>query len=412
MSRQVVVTGLGPVTGIGVGAHAFHQGQLACASGIRTITRFDIGAWDLPVSIAGEVDVPPDRQLSRRQIATTDRCTQLALVAARLAVEDAQLPLGRLDLARVGVVIGTGIGGVQTWEEGLRPLDGGAASSVTPRAIPKAMCNAPAAVVAIEYGFAGPLCAPTVACASGAEALVQAYQMIACGEADVVLAGGAEAPVSPSMIAGFSVMRALSRRNDDPAGASRPFSIDRDGFVLAEGAAVLVLESAEHAARRGAAVLAVFAGYGRAGDAYHVTAPEPDGRGAGRAIVAALRHAQIAPDDLCYVNAHGTATVFNDLAEVNALRWSLGEAAERIPVSSTKSQLGHSLGAAGAIEAVATVQAITTAVIPPTLNLAEPDPALGLDFVAGTPREVKVAAALSSSFAFGGHNVVLAFTRW
>ena len=407
--RRVLVTGLGPVTSIGIGAHDFHRAQLAGISGTRRLTRFIAdGLEEYP---AGEVTIPAELAVSRRQAAATDRCTQLAVIAARLAVADAELDLSTMDRSRVATVIGTGIGSAETWQAAAGTLAERGATKLGPRFIPKGMCNSAAATVAIEHGATGPTCTPVLACASGADALVAAYQMIVSHEADVVLVGGAEAPLVPAIVGGFAGMRALAGPAGDPSRASRPFSGDRTGFVLAEGAAILVLEAEEVATLRGARVLAEFAGYGRSSDAFHVTAPRPDGEGAARAIEAALRHAHLTPADISYVNAHGTATPLNDAAEVAALRHALGDAVSGIPVSSTKSQTGHALGAAGAIEAVALVQSVASAIVPPTINLTVPDPALGLDFVAGGAREAKVTAALSNSFAFGGHNVVLAFTR-
>lgn len=407
--RSVVVTGLGPVTPIGVGGPAFHDAQVAARTGTRTISRFDPAG--LPVRIAGEVDLPAAFALDGQAAAATDRCTHLAAAAAHLAVRDSGLDLDAEDPSRIGVVLGTGIGGVSTWEHTNQVALERGCTRVSPRFIPMAMPNNPASWIATHYHTTGPSTAVVTACASGAEAIAVAYLMIAAGQADVVLTGGAEAPITPIVVTGFANMRALSRRNDEPARASRPFSADRDGFVIAEGAAVLVLESAGHAAARGATVHARLAGVGSTTDAFHMTRPRPDGDCARRALVTAMSTADLCPDDVSYVNAHGTGTQFNDAAEVTAIRGALGVAADRVPVSSTKSLTGHSLGASGAIEAVASVQAITTGVIPPTANLDRPDPALGLDFVPAGARAATVRAVLSNSFAFGGHNVVLAFTR-
>jgi 3-oxoacyl-[acyl-carrier-protein] synthase II len=274
-----------------------------------------------------------------------------------------------------------------------------------------AMPNNPASWISTRYGITGPTLACTTACASGAHAVALGHMMITSGQADVVLVGGAEAPLTPLIVSGFANMHALSRRNHQPERASRPFSLDRDGFVLAEGAAILVLESIEHAASRDAVAHAELAGFGITSDAYHMTQPRPDGGSAQRAIETAMAAARLAPSDVSYVNAHGTGTAFNDASETAALRGALGNAAPNTPVSSTKSLTGHPLGAAGAIEAVASVQAITTDTLPPTANLERPDPQLGLDFVPLEARPAKTRAVLSNSFAFGGHNVVLAFTR-
>lgn len=410
VSDRVVVTGLGPVTPIGVGAADFHAAQLSGVSGVRRISLFDASRLD--VDIAGEVDLPPELAPTPRQLRAEDRCTHLALAAARLAVQDSGLDLTGEDPDRVGVALGSAIGGIDTWEENVRINVERGPGHIRARFIPMAMVNSAAARLSIEFGARGPSLAPVAACASGAEALVAGARMIESGEADVVIAGGSEAPVVETIVGGFTQMRALSTRTEVPERASRPFAAGRDGFVIAEGAAVLILESAAHAAARQARVYAEFAGSGRASDAFHVTMPHKEGAGARRAVEAALRSAGLAPDDVAYVNAHGTGTPFNDLAETMALRAALGTAAERVAVSATKSMTGHGLGAAGAIEAVATVQAIVNGVVPPTVNLEEPDPELGLDLVPLKPRDMEVRVALSNSFAFGGHNVVLAFRAW
>ncbi|KUM73509.1 beta-ketoacyl-[acyl-carrier-protein] synthase family protein [Streptomyces curacoi] len=406
--RRVMVTGLGPVTPVGVGAEAFHAGQLAGRSAVRPITRFD--ASDLPVRIAGEVDLPEELRPARREAAVTDRVTHLAAAAAELALRDAGLDPATADGTRVGVVLGTGCGGTEAYRDGAVALTRRGPNGIGARYVPTSMHNASAAWLAIRHGFSGPVTTTVTACAGGADALVAAHQMIASGEADVVLAGGAEAPVTDLMVSGFARMRALSTRNDEPERASRPFGADRAGFVLSEGAAVLVLESAEHARARGARPLAELRGYGRTGDAHHIVAPRPDGSAAARAVTVALRSAGLAPEEISHVNAHGTGTVRNDAAEAAALRAALGRLALRVPVTATKSLTGHSLGAAGAVEAVAAVQTLTHQVVPPTANLDRPDPAIGLDVVRHEPRDTSVSAVLSNSFAFGGHNVALVLT--
>jgi 3-oxoacyl-[acyl-carrier-protein] synthase II len=406
---RVVVTGLGPVTPIGLGARVFHDAQLACETGVRKITLFD--ASDLPVRIAGEVDIPGSFAWDARDEALTDRCTHLAAVAAQLALEDSGLDLSVEDPSRVGVVVGTGIGGVATWEHAAYTAFERGYHALSARFIPMAMANSAASWITVRYGINGPSLAVNTACASGAHAIAVGHMLIASGQADVVLAGGAEAPLTPIIVSGFAQMRALSRHNDEPDRASRPFHRHRDGFVLAEGAAMLVLESEAHAAARTANIQATLAGTGSSSDAYHMTKPLPDGESARRALAAAMSSAGIAADAVSYLNAHGTGTPYNDASEAKAIHAALGAAAARIPISSTKSLTGHSLGASGAIEAVASVQAITSGMIPPTANLDDPDPALGLEFVAFEPRPARVQTVLSSSFAFGGHNVVLAFTR-
>lgn len=409
-TRRVVVTGIGPVTPLAIGAKHFQVAQMEGRSAIRPITRFD--ATSMPVRIAGEVDLPEELAPDRRTERITDRATQLACAAAELALRDSALDLAAEDTDRIGVVIGSGVGGGGSTEENLRAAyEKGGYRGLSARFIPATMVNSSAAWIGIKYGLTGPSSASVTACASAADSLVAAHQMITSGEADVVIAGGTDAPVIESVLGGFAKMRALSTRNDEPERASRPFSADRDGFVLGEGAAVLVLEEAGHAAARGAVPLAEFSGYGRSSDAYHITAPRPDGSGAAKAVRAALRFTGLAPEDVDLVNAHGTATSFNDAGEAAALHLALGEAAGRIPVTATKSLTGHTLGASGAIEAVSAVQSIVHRAVPPTANLDAPDAALGLDVVGAGGREAAVDTVLSNSFAFGGHNVVLVFRR-
>lgn len=404
----VAITGFGVVSPVGVGRHAYHAAQLAAQSGVDAIGGYDPGTDR--VRIAGEVTLPPELEVDRQERLRTDRCTRLASAAARLAVEDAGLDLRGegVDLRRTGVVMGSGMGGAGTWEAGFLRFDRGGIEAVRARTIPMGMVNGAAAWIAIHYGLTGPCTTVCTACAAGSDALVAAHQMIAAGEADVVLSGGAEAPVIRAVVAAFTRLTALSERNDEPQGASRPFAKDRDGFVIAEGAAVLVLESPAHAAARGATELARLVGYGRSSDAHHVTMPHPEGTGGRAAIEAALRSAGAAPTDVRFVNAHGTGTVHNDAVEARALHAVFGPGAVP-PVMATKSITGHALGAAGAMEAVATVQALTAGLVPPTANQDEPDTELDLDVVAGEPRPVATGLALSNSFAFGGHNVVLAF---
>jgi 3-oxoacyl-[acyl-carrier-protein] synthase II len=408
--RDVVVTGMGVVSPAGVGVDPFPEAQLAARSGIRAISRFEL-ADDDPVGIAGEVDLPPELTMDRRDALRSDRCTQLVTAAADLAVQHAGLDPAGVDLTRAGVVIGSGAGGVGTFEAGCRLLYDVGAKAVRARTIPMVMVNSPAASLAIRFGLTGPCTAVATACASGTDAIIAAAQAIRAGDADLVLAGGAEAPVTRYALAGFAALGALAAADGDPERASRPFAADRTGFVIAEGAAVLVLESASHAAARGARVHARLAGYGRSSDAFHATMPHPSGAGAAAAMRAALHTAGARPSDVGLVNSHGTGTLLNDAAEATALREVFGEAVGDLPVAATKSITGHSLGAAGAVEAVATIQALTSGLVPPTANLETPDAELGLDVVRGAPRRVEAGLALSNSFAFGGHNAVLAFAR-
>jgi 3-oxoacyl-[acyl-carrier-protein] synthase II len=410
----VAVTGMGVVSANGIGLAEFHAAQLAARSGVEQLARYTCDGD--PVRIAGEVVLPPELTLDRRDQVRADRCTQLGAAAAQLAVADAGLygdaAAGwQADPERTGVSIGSAIGGAAALENNYEAYFTSGPRALRTRAIPMSMANDASAWIAIRYGVTGPCVTVSTACASGADALIAGYQMIVSGEADVVLAGGAEAPVVRSIVSGFAKMGALSMRNDEPAGASRPFSKDRDGFVIAEGAAVLVLESAAHAAARGARTYAHLRGYGRSSDAHHVTMPHPQGLGALRALRRALSHVDAEPGDVGMVNCHGTSTVLNDNAEALAIRDALGTAADHIPVTATKSLIGHSLGAAGAIEAVATVQALHSGLVPPTANVEDLDPEIDLDVVSGAPRRADMALALSNSFAFGGHNVVLAFGK-
>ncbi|MGQ9691972.1 MAG: beta-ketoacyl-ACP synthase II [Thermaceae bacterium] len=406
--RRVVITGLGPVSPIGVGAEAFHQAQLQGKSGIRRITRFD--PKDLPVQIAGEVEVDPEAFIDKRELRRLDRFVQLALIAAELALRDAGLEVDGLDPRRVGTLVGSGIGGMETWEAQSRVLLEKGPTRLSPFFIPMLIINMASAQIAMRYGFMGPSSAVVTACATGTDAIGSAFRMIQLGEADLVLAGGAEAVITPMAIGAFGVMRALSTRNDEPERASRPFTKSRDGFVLSEGAGVLVLEEYEHAKKRGARIYAEIVGFGRSADAHHITEPHPEGKGAALAMEAALKDAGISPEKVGYINAHGTSTPIGDRAEVLAIKQVFGDHAKRLAVSSTKSMTGHLLGAAGAVEAIATVQALYSGLLPPTINLEDPDPELDLDFLP-TPREAQVEYALSNSFAFGGQNAVLVFRK-
>lgn len=406
--RRVVITGLGPVSPIGVGAEAFHQAQLQGRSGIRRITRFDPSP--LPVQIAGEVDVDLEAFIDRREQRRLDRFVQLALVAAELALKDAGLEVDRLDPTRVGTLVGSGIGGMETWEAQSRVFLEKGPNRISPFFIPMMIANMASAHIAMRYGFMGPSSTVVTACATGSDALGSAFRMIQLGEADIVLAGGTEAAVTPMAIGAFGVMRALSTRNHEPEKASRPFTKSRDGFVLSEGAGVLVLEEYEHARGRGARIYAEVVGFGRSADAHHITEPHPEGKGAALAMRAALKDAGIPLEKVGYINAHGTSTPIGDKAEVLAIKQVFGEHAKRLAVSSTKSMTGHLLGAAGAVEAIATAQALYFGILPPTINLEDPDPELDLDFLP-KPREARVEYALSNSFAFGGQNAVLAFRR-
>jgi 3-oxoacyl-[acyl-carrier-protein] synthase II len=407
---KVVVTAIGVVSPIGVGTEAFWDGLITGRSGAGPITQFD--ASELPVQIACEVDdFDPAQFVDPRQVGRTDRFTQMAVAAASLAVDDA----GDLDLEsvadRVGVIIGSGIGGIGTIEREHAALMKGGPRRVSPFMVPRLMPNAGAAAVAMKFHLFGPNYAPTSACATGAHAIGEAYRYLKAGDADVMIAGGTEAALTPLSISAFARMGALSRRNDEPARASRPFEKNRDGFVFGEGAGVLLMETEEHAKKRGASILAEVAGYGASADAFHVTQPDPEGAGASLAMRAALRDAGANPDEIDYINAHGTSTPYNDRVETVAIKNVFGVEAKRIPVSSTKSQTGHMLGAAGAVEAAVSVLAISKSIVPGTINLDEADPECDLDYVGDGPRETNVDLVLSNSFGFGGQNSCLAFRK-
>jgi 3-oxoacyl-[acyl-carrier-protein] synthase II len=418
---SVVVTGLGAVTPFGVGAAAFWDGLLAGRATAGRITRFDPAAYS--VQIACEVrDFDPFAHLPRKLVRQLDPFAQYALVAAGEALAQAGLldpdadrhgltvPLtAGVDAARVGAVIASGVGGISEMTEQHARLLADGPDRVRPYLTIAMPLNMGGGQVGIRHGLRGPNYAVVSACASGADAIGSALDLLRAGRADVVVAGGAEASVNPLTIAAFANAGALSRRNDDPARASRPFDVDRDGFVTGEGAGVLVLERAEHAAARGATVLAELSGYGISNDAHHAAQPAPEGEGAVRALRLALADAGVERNEVDHVNAHGTSTQANDAAEAAALRTVFGDATDGIAVTSTKSAIGHLLGGAGGIEAVATVLAVADSVVPATLNLDELDPACRLDVVTGDPRKVAIRVALSNSFGFGGHNACLVF---
>lgn len=403
-----VVTGIGVVTPIGTGAAAFWDALVEGRSGAAPIEGFDTSAY--ATKIACQVrGFDPSDHMDARAAARSDRFTQLAVAAGALAWADAGLG-DDLDRERAGAIVGTGIGGLYTIEEQDGVMREGGVRRVSPFTVPKLMPNAAAAAVAMHLGLRGINHCVTSACATGAHAIGEALLAIRSGRADLVLAGGTEAALTPLGLAAFDRMGALSRRNDEPERASRPFDAGRDGFVFGEGAAVLVLESPDHARRRGARAIARVSGYGATADAFHLTQPDPDGDGAARAMTAALEDAGIYPDGVDYVNAHGTSTPYNDRIETLAIKRALGPESKRIPVTSTKSQTGHLLGAAGAVEAAATALIVERGVIPRTLNLDEPDPDCDLDYVPDEPREQPVSVALSNSFGFGGQNACLVLT--
>ena len=407
MTQQVVVTGMGMTTPVGGDVETSWQNLLAGVSGIRVIEE----PWveDQPAKIAGIMAVDPSEVLDRVEARKLDRAQQAVLVAAREAWAQAGKP--EVDPTRLGTVIGTGMGGLTSLMNSYDILLERGPSRISPHMVTMIMPNGPAAVVGLEVGARAGVHAPVSACASGAEAVSYAARMIQTGRADVVVCGGTEAVIHPITMAGFAAMRALSTRNDDPTAASRPYDIDRDGFVMGEGAGVIVLESAEFAAARGATVLAVYGGAGLTSDGHHIAQPDPEGLGAARAIGFALDDAGLSVADIVHVNAHATSTPQGDIAEAVAIRAALGQAADGIVITGTKSMTGHLLGGAGAVESIFTILAVRDRLVPPTANLHQQDPEVDLDVATGAPRELPEGdiAALNNSFGFGGHDVALVF---
>ena len=405
--RRVVVTGLGATTPLGGDVLTTWSALLAGKSGVRTLTE----EWTslLPVSFAARVAIEPSEQMERVEIRRLDRSEQFAIIASREAWKDAGSP--DIDKERLGVVIASGIGGVITMLDQYDTLNNKGARLVSPHTVPMLMPNGPAANVGLELQAKAGVHTPVSACASGAEAVGYALEMIRSNRADIIVSGGVEAAVHQLPMAGFAAMKALSTRNDDPARASRPYDVDRDGFVLGEGGGVLILEEYEHAKARGAKIYCEIAGQGLTSDGYHIAAPDPDGAGVQRAIKFALRDSNLSTKDIFHLNAHATSTPAGDVAEANALRAALGSDADHVAVSATKSMTGHLLGGAGAIESVFLVKAIQDRMAPPTINIDNLDPAVSIDVVRDKPRALPSGdiAALNDSFGFGGHNVVLVF---
>ncbi len=411
--RRVVVTGLGAVTPVGLTVDDFWKALLAGKSGIEEIAAFDAAGF--AVRIAGELkDFDPETYLSRREVRTMDRYAQLFYIATAQALLDAGIDYSEDPEAglRSGVVIGGGIGGIISVQESMQIMFTRGGDRMNPYTITQIIPNMGAGYVSIAFNLLGPVSCTVTACAASANAIGDAAELIRRGAADVMVAGGAEAPIREYAIAGFAQARALSTRNDDPSGASRPFDAHRDGFVMAEGAASLILEERDHALARGAHIYAEFVGYGMSSDAYHITLPKPGGTGAARAMTAAIDDAGIEPGKIDYINAHGTSTAANDSTETAAIKLALGEETARgVAISSTKSMTGHTLGGAGAVEAVASVLAIRDGMVPPTINYTTPDPECDLDYVPNDARAMEVATVMSNSFGFGGHNVSLIFEK-
>lgn len=402
---------MGVVTPVGIGLDDFWESLIHGRSGVGRITRFDPKGFRS--QIAAEVKgFDPTLYIDEKDLKRMALFTQYACVASKMAIEDAGIEPEKLDRKRVGVYIGSGIGGLDVIEEEHKRLLEDGPRRITPTFIPRLIIDIASGWVSILFGFKGPNMACVTACATGAHAIGEAYRIIEMGDADIMIAGGAEAAITPLALAGFSASRSLSTRNNEPERASRPFDLERDGFVIGEGAGIVVLESLDHAMARGAHIYAEIKGYGLTGDAYHLTAPSPDGEGAAMAIEMALKEAGLAKEDIGYINAHGTSTQLNDRCETDAIKKVFGKHAYKIPISSTKSMTGHMLGAAGGVELVATALTIERGKIHPTINYQTPDPRCDLDYVPNIAREVEVDAAISNSFGFGGHNAVLVLKRF
>ncbi len=407
-SRRVVITGIGVVTPVGNDLQTFWQNLLAGHSGVGPIQAFD--ASEYASRIAGEVTnfQPTPFYKTPKDVRRSDRYTQFSMAASKMALADSGIDLDGMNLERFGVILGSGIGGLSTLEEQHRNLLNRGPGKVSPFLIPMMISNMASGLVSMELGLQGPNIAITTACATASNSIGEAMRMIQFGDAEVFLAGGAEAPIGPTGVAGFAAMKALSTRNDEPSRASRPFDRDRDGFVIAEGAGVVVLEELEHAKKRGARLYCELAGYGLTADAYHMTSPLPDGSGAGRCMQIALDRAGVDPKEVTYINAHGTSTGLGDVCETIAIKRVFGDHARHgLLVSSTKSMTGHTLGAAGAVEMAVCALAIRDGILPPTINLDNPDSDCDLDYVAHDARRANVKVAVNNSFGFGGHNACL-----
>jgi 3-oxoacyl-[acyl-carrier-protein] synthase II len=408
--RRVVVTGVGAVSSLGTGVEKNWSALTEGKSGIDLITRFD--ASELPAQTAGEVkDFDPTEFMPKKEVKKMDLFIQYSLAAAQMAMEDSGLQITDENAERVGVLVGSGLGGLPAIEKYHDVLNKSGYKRVSPFFIPMLIINLAPGQISIRYGAKGPNLSSVSACATGTHSIGDAYHMIKRGDADAMIAGGTESTITPLGISGFCVMKALSTRNDDPTAASRPFDKDRDGFVMGEGAGIVILEEYESAVKRGAKIYGEICGYGLTSDAYHLTAPAPGGEGAARCIKMALNNSGINVDEIDYINAHGTSTPFNDMYETMAIKSALGDHANKVMISSTKSMTGHALGAAGALEAVYCLKAMETSVIPPTINLHDPSPECDLDYVPHTARQAKVNVAMSNSLGFGGTNATLLFKK-
>lgn len=409
--RRVVITGLGPITPIGSGKEEFWNALCKGKSGIGRLTFFDVSSFSS--QIAGEVkDFIPEERIGRKEARRMDRFTQFAVVAAMMAVEDAELEIGKEDVNQMGVVVGSGIGGIGTLEAQYKVLLEKGPRKISPFLIPMLLIDLAPGQISIHLGLKGPNYSLTSACATATHSIGDAFRVIQRGEAEVMVAGGSEAALTPLGFGGFCAARALSTRNDKPEKASCPFDKKRDGFIMSEGAGIVVMERLEHARKRNAHIYAEVVGYGASGDAYHITAPAPEGEGAARAVKSALADTGLSPEEVDYINAHGTSTLLNDKYETMSIKTVFGEHAYKLAVSSTKSMTGHLLGAAGGIELISTVLTIERGIIPPTINYEDPDPDCDLDYVPNVARKAEVKAALSNSLGFGGHNAALVVKKY
>jgi len=409
--RRVVVTGLGMVSPVGLDVQSSWKAILEGKSGVGYITHFD--AKDYPVRIAAQVkDFDPTKYIEPKEVKKMDRFIHFAIAATQMALEDSNLKITSENSERIGIVIGSGMGGLPAIEYYHQVLLEKGWKRVSPFFIPMVIVNLAAGQISIKYNIKGPNLAVTTACATGNHSIGEAFRMIQYGDADVMIAGGAEAVITPMAVAGFSIMRALSTRNDEPERASRPFDIDRDGFVMGEGAGIIILEELEHAVKRGAKIYAELVGYGMTSDAYHITAPAPEGEGGARCMKMALNDAGLLPEEIDYINAHGTSTKQGDELETQAIKTIFGEHAYKLCVSSTKSMTGHLLGAAGGVEAIFTILSIYEDIVPPTINLDNPDPECDLDYVPYNARKKQVRCAITNSFGFGGTNASLVFRKF
>jgi 3-oxoacyl-[acyl-carrier-protein] synthase II len=410
MKRRVVITGMGVMSAIGKDLDTFWDSLMTGKSAISPVESFDVS--DYPTTIAGSIkDFEPEQYMDKKETRKMDRFVQLAVAATSMALKDAKLNIREdMDPERAGIYVGSGIGGLGTWEDQHNILLERGPKRVSPFFIPMMIANMGSGQISIITGAKGPNSTVVTACATGTNSIGDAFKLIQRDEADVMVCGGAEATIRPTGMAGFCAMRAMSTRNDEPERASRPFDIDRDGFLMAEGAGILVIEELEHAKKRGAHIYAEVIGYGLSGDAHHMTDPDPDG--ATRCMKRALKDANIAPEQVDYINAHGTSTPVGDKSETIAIKNTFGDYAYKVPVSSTKSMTGHMLGAAGGVEAVILALTINRGFIPPTINLENPDPECDLDYVPNKPRKADVSIALSNSFGFGGHNATIVLKRF